>query len=204
MESTYRFRGHDLSGRRPVATVDLSYDDKSGIYLGGSGVVLLTGSDPGLLELQANIGVAHAIDGSLSYDVGITRSQYFERNGTTRDLHYTEFYAGLTRRNLSVHLYYSPDYLGPGVNTLYGEATLTVRPARLWTLTAHAGKNVYLSNRPAQVSPQGQYDWSLGVARQLGRFEAHLALSSGGPGRDRYSDGFHSRTAVTAGATIAF
>ena len=204
VESAYRFRGHDLSGRRPVVTVDVSYDDKSGVYLGGSAIVLLTGTDPGLMELQGDIGLARPIDGNLSYDIGITRSQYFKRNGVTRNVHYTEFYAGLSRRNLSVHVYYSPDYLAPGVNTLYGDATLTVRPAKFWSLTAHAGKMFYLANRPPQISRFGYYDWSLGVGRQLGRFEAHLTLSGGGPGRDYYSNGFHDRTAVTGGINVAF
>jgi hypothetical protein len=48
------------------------------------------------------------------------------------------------------------------------------------------------------------YDWRLGVAREFGNLEVHAAVSGGGPGRQRYYCEAHSRTAVTAGASLSF
>ncbi len=203
-ESAYRYRGHSLSAGKPVATIDLSYDDKSGIYLSGFGAFTVTGSDPGLLTAQADLGFAKRVTPRLALDAGVTHTEYTHRRGNAGSIGYTEFYAGVSRGKFSSRLYYSPDYLAAGVGTLYGEAELALEPHAHWGINLHAGKLVYVANRPRYANPNGQYDWSVGVSRQLGAVDLHATVSGGGPGRDYYVAEYHSRTAVTAGISYTF
>lgn len=203
LESDYRFRGRTLSDSHPVATADIGYDDRSGVYLGGAVTAVVTGSDIGILNVQGNIGFAKRLSSSLTLDVGVARSQYTSRL-RSRAVHYTEFYAGLSRHGFSTRLYYSPDYLTPGVGTLYGELDYAMSPADKWQLSAHAGKLVFVANRPAFAPRLGSYDWRVGVSRQLGRFSANGALVGGGPGQEYYGGELHKRVALVAGVRFAF
>lgn len=204
LESAYRVRGHSVSAGHPVATLDLSYDDKSGVYLGAGGTVVLTGGDPGLLAVRGDIGFAKRVAPRLTVDLGVTHTQYTERRGLSQTVGYTELYAGVTRGVLSSRLYYSPNYLGAGIGTLYGEVELAIEPVRNWSLSGHAGKLAYVANRPSYAGRAGQYDWSLAASRRLGAVDAHVAVSGGGPGRDYYLSSLHRRTAVTAGVSYSF
>jgi uncharacterized protein (TIGR02001 family) len=192
-----------LSDGRPVATADVGYDDKSGVYLSAAMTSVITGSDIGVLNVQGNIGFAKRLNSSLTLDVGVLRSQYTARL-RPRPFHYTEFYAGVSGHGFSTHVYYSPDYLAPGIGTLYGELDFAVSPADKWQLSAHAGKMVFVANRPAQAPPLGNYDWRIGVSRQLGRFSAHGAIVGGGPGQEYYAGDFHKRVALVGGLSFAF
>lgn len=203
IESDYRFRGRTLSDSRPVATADIGYDDKSGFYLGAAATAVITGSNIGVLNVQGNIGFARRLNSSLTVDVGVLRSQYTERL-RTRAVHYSEFYAGLSGHGFSTRLYYSPDYLASGVGTLYGELDFALTPVDKWQLSAHAGKMVFVANRPVQAPRLGSYDWRLGVSRQLGRFSAHAAVVGGGPGQEYYSGELHKRVALVGGVSFAF
>jgi len=204
LESDYRYRGHSLSSGEPVATASLDYDDSSGFFIDGSATGVLGGDRPGLLGVQGNIGYATRLNSKLSMDLGVLRTQYTSSYTGDRAAHYTELYLGFTRRSLSSRVYFSPDYFRGGISTLYGEIEGTIEPVRKWHLTAHVGGLLYL-NRPAPYAlRRDQYDWRLGVSRQLGTFELHLNLSSGGPGSDYYRGELRSRTAVVVGATRSF
>jgi uncharacterized protein (TIGR02001 family) len=202
-ETDYRFRGRTISDGKPVVTADIDYDDRSGFYLGGSMTASVTGSDPGVLNVQGDAGYARRVSPSLTIDLGIVRSQYTAKvHGTP--FHYTEFYAGLSSHGVSARLYYSPDYLAPGVGTLYGELEFAVSPLKHWQLSAHAGKLAFVANRPVFASPSGSYDWRVGVARQFGRFTLTASLTGGGPGQEYYDGDYHDRTAVVGGISFAF
>jgi uncharacterized protein (TIGR02001 family) len=204
IESDYRYRGHSLSSGHPVATASLDYDDASGFFIDGSITGVLGGDRPGLLGAQGNIGYATRLSSKLSMDVGVLRSQYTPSYTGDRAAHYTELYLGLTRQRLSSRVYFSPDYFHSGISTLYGEIEGAIEPARNWHLTAHIGGLLYL-NRPAPyASRRDQHDWRLGVSRQLGAFEVHLNLSSGGPGSDYYGGEPRGRAALVVGATRSF
>ncbi len=204
VDSDDRFRGHSLSSGHPVATANLDYDDASGFFIDGSVTGVLSGDRPGLLGVQGNIGYATRLNSKLSIDLGILRSQYTPSYTGDRAAHYTELYLGLTRRNVSTRVYFSPDYFHGGISTLYGEIEGAVEPAKDWHLTAHLGGLLYLSRPAPYANRRDQYDWRLGVSRQLGAFELHLNLSSGGPGQDYYGGEPRSRTALAIGATRSF
>jgi len=203
LESDFRFRGRTLSDSRPVATADIGYDDTSGLYMGAAATAVITGSDTGILNVQGNIGFAKRVNSALTFDVGVLRSQYTSR---LRDhaVHYTEFYAGLSSHGFSTRVYYSPDYLTPCVGTFYGELDFAMSPADKWQLSAHAGKLVFVANRPARAPRLGNYDWRIGVSRQLGRFSANAAVVGGGPGQEYYGGELHKRVALVAGVRFAF
>lgn len=204
LDSDDRFRGHSLSSGNPVAIASLDYDDASGFFIDGSATGVLGGDRPGLLGVQGNIGYATRLSSKLSLDVGVLRSQYTSSYTGDRAAHYTEVYLGLTRRNVSSRVYVSPDYFHSGITTVYGEIEGAIEPARNWHLTAHVGGLLYLNRPTPYAGRRDQYDWRLGVSRQLGAFELHLNLSSGGPGADYYGGELRSRTALVVGATRSF
>jgi len=203
IESDYRFRGRTLSDGRPVVTADVGYDDQSGFYLGAAATAVVTGDDVGVLNVQGNIGFAKRVTPSLTLDVGVLRSQYTTRL-RWRAVHYTEFYAGLSSHGFSTRVYYSPDYLARDVGTLYGELDYAMSPADKWQLSAHAGKMVFVANRPPLAPRLGNYDWRVGVSRQLGRFTARATLVGGGPGQEYYGGKLHKRVALVGGGSFAF
>lgn len=204
VDSEQRLRGHSLSAGHPVVTADLSYDDRSGIYVGASAVGVLSGDRPGLMSVQGNIGYAVRLGSSLSVDVGVLRTEYTSSFSGERAAHYSEAYVGLTRRNLVSRVYFSPDYFRTGISTLYGEVEASTEVLPHLQLNAHVGGLLYLNRPQLYVSRRDQYDWRLGASRQLGAFEAHLFLSSGGPGPDYYSREVRSRTALVLGVSRSF
>ncbi|HEX6742462.1 MAG TPA: hypothetical protein VF079_11800, partial [Sphingomicrobium sp.] len=48
-----------------------------------------------------------------------------------------------------------------------------------------------------------QYDWRLGIAREVGPASLHVIATGGGPGRDYYRDRWHNRTALIFGLSWA-
>lgn len=205
IESDYRLRGYSLSAGRPAATAQIGYDDESGLYLDLSATGVLGRDDPLFLGVQGNIGYARRVSRRLSIDGGVVRSQYRAPDRGNRSRDYTEFYFGLAADPLSARIYYSPDYYRYGVTTLYGEVEATVAPAKDWRINGHLGSLVYLTI-PAQYFPgrAARYDWRIGVARRLGNFDLHAALSGGGPNKEYYAGEPRSGTALTAGASWSF
>jgi uncharacterized protein (TIGR02001 family) len=203
LETDYRFRGRTLTGGHPAASAEIDYDDKTGLYMGASIAAAIAGPDPGVVNVQGNVGYANRLSTSLTIDLGVVRSQYTARvRGTP--FHYTEFYAGLSSHGLSARLYYSPDYLAPSVGTLYGEVEFSATPADKWQVSAHVGKLAFVANRPPAFSPSGSYDWRVGVSRQVGRISLQASVTGGGPGQEYYAGEYHERTAVVGGISLAF
>lgn len=205
VESDYRLRGYSLSAGQPVATAQIGYDDVSGVYLNLSATGEIGRDDPLFLGVQGNIGYARRLNHMLSIDGGIARNQYRSPDRASPAHNYTEVYLGLASGPFSARVYYSPDYDQADLSALYAEVEATFRPARNWRVNGHLGTHVYLAT-PAQY-PAGRaprYDWRLGVARELGSFDLHAALSGRGPGKDYYSGSFHGKVALTAGAAWNF
>lgn len=205
VESDYRLRGYSLSAGRPVATAQIGYDDDSGVYLNLSATGEFGRDDPLFLGVQGNIGYARRLNHVLSIDVGIARSQYRSPDRASRPHNYTEVYLGLASGPFSARMFYSPDYDQADVSALYAEVEATFRPAMNWRVTGHLGTQIPVST-PVRYLGGGaaRYDWRLGVARELGRFDLHAALSGSGPDKDYYSGSFHGKVALTAGAAWNF
>ncbi len=184
-----------------MGTASLSYDASSGFYASAFAVgALEEGSDhPVLLGAIGNVGYAKRLSPGLSIDGGVVDSEYPNRLGGYGATRYTELYLGLLTHNLSTRLYYSPNYYTPGQHTLYGEVDGSIRLPAEFHLNGHIGLLGYLRTPEGRTSRGTQYDWRIGLSRQLGPFDLHAAVSGGGPGDDYYDRIYHSRTALTAG-----
>lgn len=209
VQNDYRYRGYSLSDRDPVATVAVSYDDPSGVYVGGNLVGTFDDGEPALVALQGTLGYATRLSSELSLDAGVSRTEYgsYVLGG---DVDYTELYLGLASRNVTARVRYSPDYYRDDWETLYVELDGGVEVAPDWFVSAHTGQLTYLGD----ISPylaRHIYDWRLGGSRKLGPYGFHLELSGRlakrppalvAPGEDNplRADG----TAVVFGITRAF
>lgn len=196
-----QFRGYSLSNGRPVAILGLDYDDPSGLYGGASGTgVLRPGGDPAMLGIQVDGGYATRLDSDTSLDVGVTHSSYSHYSGASS---YTEVYAGILHSGLSSRISLSPHDFETGGWAAYGEVNGTINAAPKWSLDGHVGVLMPVGSRSAQGSYRPDFDWRIGVTRELGRLALHAAWSDGAPGRDYYGEMHHSRSALVLGATVA-
>jgi uncharacterized protein (TIGR02001 family) len=171
------FRGRSLTGGRPVATVDLSYDDTGGAFLGASATAVATAHEGvRLLALQGNIGYAHRISPRSAINFGITGAHYTEYYSGGRRADDLEIYAGLVTPHFSTQIHYSPHYFAPGVAAVYGNFEGALPIGENWRLTGHVG----LLRRVAETGiDDTAADWRIGVARRIGPVDLQLNWSSG-------------------------
>lgn len=200
--SDNRFRGYSLSEERPVAVLDLSYDDASGVYaaLSGSGVESREGLR--FLGVQLNGGYAKRLRSGLTLDVGAVHSAYTSYSGLGGSRSYTELYAGMTLKSVSSRLSISPDYFGRGW-TVHPEVTGQIQPARNLNISADIGLLIPLSHATYWKRSYAIYDARLGVDRAIGRFTLHGAVTSRGKDRNVYTGHRASRNAIIVGLSYA-
>ena len=199
------FRGRSLGDGRPVAIGDLSYDDLSGFYIGGSASGLATRhSGTQLLGLQAYAGYAHQVGSGPTLDAGIINARYTHYYSGGAGVDYTELYAGIITGHISSHIRYSPHYLGIRRPTVYGDVDGVVTPWDKWRLNAHAGLLVQAGGPTPLHGTRQRYDWRISVSREIGRFSLQLGWAGSGPGRDYYAGSPHGRSSFLAGATYIF
>jgi hypothetical protein len=205
IESDYRVRGISFSDGKPVASLTVAYDHPSGLYLAATGVV---GDTPqsGLRALgyQADLGYAARGPLGLVWDVGVANSRFTEYFSPRYELSYSEVYAGLAGKNLSAHLYYSPNYLGQDVATLYAEVDGVVHPAPHLRLFAHAGRLMPLDAPAGADFNRSQNDLRVGAALELKACELRLAWTSLQAHAYYPADQVLARHAVVFSATHAF
>lgn len=206
VESDFRLRGYSLSGGRPVAAARVGVDSGSGFYADASATtVLARGDEARFLGYQVDAGVAKRVGTLWTLDVGVAHNQFRAPYRGAFPYSYTEGYVGATHGPFSAYVFVSPNYFHSDNWTMYAQLEASVAPAPDWRLTAHVGSLVNLSAPEVYAGRvKTQHDWRLGVARELGAVEVHAALSSGGPGRQFYYGASHSRTVVTAGASVSF
>jgi uncharacterized protein (TIGR02001 family) len=205
IDSDDRLRGVSLSDGQPVANLNLSYDSQGGIYFGASATAVAT-RRAGLQNLGETVwlGYARRLDADISWDVGATNSVVTGYAGRRTRIDYSEVYAGMTRKDISVHLYYSPSYLGAGSQTLYAEVNGAVRPARAWRLFGHVGVLASLGGANVPYAGRTRYDARAGVAREFGALELSLAATTTTPGVEFPEGHSQSRTALILAAAYAF
>jgi uncharacterized protein (TIGR02001 family) len=199
--SDLRFRGYSLSEGRPVGILDFAYDDPSGLYAGASATgALRNGGNPAPLGLQLTGGYARRLKSGTMLDFGITHSTYSHYSTRRRGSSYTEIYAGIARGALSSRISLSPHYFERSRWAAYAEVNGSLNPAHKWTLDGHVGMHVPLRT-PSNERYRAEFDWRVGVSRELGRLSLHAAWSDGSPGYDFYRERRHSRSALVLGAT---
>ena len=178
-----------------MGTFDFAYDDPSGVYTSLSATAVANGGiEP--LRVEAGLGYAARLASGLTFDVGGVRSHYSHYSSQGHSNSYTELYVGIGRQAISSRLSFSPHYFNYGTWTVYGEVEGNIGLARKLQLNGHVGLLVPVRTSSNMAKYKDQYDWSVGLARELGRASAHVALSGGGPGRDHYREYHHSRTSL--------
>lgn len=184
-----------MSEGHPTASLELTYDAKSGLY-GGVGVRGVADAGPHFLSAEAYLGYVHRLPSGPSLDLGVTHwvySEYYRGEGGAQ---FSEAYVGLITRRFATHLYYSPSYFGSHLSTLYGEVDSAVQLAPRWRLTGHVGLlGITAGPLPAGIS-NVQYDARLGVSRAIGAFDAEFALTTAGPDPDFYEGRTRGRQGV--------
>ena len=98
----------------------------------------------------------------------------------------------MTYKFLSSRVAFAPHYFERRARTLYGEVDANISPARKFQLTGHVGLLVPVSYRDRSENLGTQYDWRLGISRELGRASLQLIATGGGPDRDYYRGRFHN------------
>jgi uncharacterized protein (TIGR02001 family) len=201
--SDAQFRAYSLSGGRPAGFLDFSWDDPSGAYAAASASAVATSGD-GLqpLGLQLNAGYAQRLSSGTTLDAGIVHSRYSRYSSRGSGKSYTEVYCGIAHGLFSSRVYFSPHYFNSGTSTLYGELEGGVAPAAKLRLTAHAGLLVPLRSNAGGDDYRPQYDWRLGIARELGRLSLQAAWTGGGRGRDYYRGREHRRNRLLLGLSF--
>ena len=182
--SDYRVRGYSISDGEPAASLSLSYDHPSGVYVGATAIGSFQDGEPELAGFQANAGYALRLSPQVSLDAGVSRSVYYYAYGS-RNLGYTELYFGVSAPHVSARVNYSPDYYRAGTSTLYAAVDGGIEPVTNWVLSAHAGIFSYLGWHPPYL-PRERYDWRIGAARKFGATSLRLDLSGrvqGSPAR---------------------
>jgi uncharacterized protein (TIGR02001 family) len=197
-----RYRGYTLSESRPVAIVDLYYDDPSGFYGTLSGKLVASEHD-GVrpLGLILNAGYAKRLTSGITIDAGVTHSAYSEYSDRAAARSYTEGYVGFSGKVLTARVYASPDYIKGG--SMYGEINANSEIAPKLRLTGHAGLLVPLDRSEHGYSYRREIDWRIGIARQFGQVTLQAAWTGVRPGQRLYRYGYHSREALVFGLTYA-
>ena len=106
VESDDRVRGVSLSDGNPVLSLNLTYDHVSGVYAGVSATTVAT-DHKGVEMLGDVVYLCYAgrFGPETSWDVGVSNSNVSVYPDIAYRYNYTELYAGITRNNLSAHLY---------------------------------------------------------------------------------------------------
>ena len=206
IESQYRLRSFAPSNRKPSASLNLSYDHKSGFYAGGSAIVFDASkgrvSQLGFMEYA---GFVKPLKHGPALDVGVFNTdltRYTDARATP--LKYTEVYAGATSRNVSLHAYYSPNYLRGGSHTVYLDVSGAVRPRDKWRLFARGGALIPVNDQARAGLLRTRYDVRAGVARELGPAELNLSWTYSWPPFTRPGQSTPPQGAWVLGATYFF
>jgi uncharacterized protein (TIGR02001 family) len=177
VQSDYRFRGISLTDRQPVATLDLAYDHPSGLYAGGSAIVM-DDEGPRAVGFIEYAGFATPRIGRVSLDFGVDNQNLAEYADKRYPLNYSELYVGVAGSHLSAHVYFSPNYFRRGVQTLYADVEGTMKPWADWRLFGHLGTTAPMGNIAGR---RQRYDLRAGVARQFGPLELQASVTATSP-----------------------
>jgi len=180
--SDYRFEGLSLSDGRPVLSASLAYDRKGGLYAGATALAVFAhhgGLQP--LGYVVYLGYSQRMSPDLSWDIGVANggvSQFLDKRYVDD---YTQIYIGLTKSNVSAHVYYSPSYFGESGGAVYVEVSGAVRPAPHWRLFGHAGLLADLGDHGDPDQSRVRADARAGLAREFKNFELRASVWATAP-----------------------
>jgi uncharacterized protein (TIGR02001 family) len=131
-----RFRGVSLSDGKPAAQFTVAYDHDGGAYAGAFASNVQFDPHSGRqLQMTGFAGYALRLRSGLSIDAGASYSGFTGGDS----YNYVELQAGVTTDSVAARVYYSPDYFGLGIRTVYGELNGSRRLTDRLKLVGHAG-----------------------------------------------------------------
>jgi len=178
----YRFEGLSLSDGHPVLSASLAYDRKGGLYAGASALAVFArhgGLQP--LGYVVYLGYSRRISPDLSWDIGAANGGVTQLLDKRYVDDYTQIYIGLTKGNVSAHVYYSPSYFGENGGAVYVEVSGAARPAPHWRLFGHAGLLTDLGDHGDPDQSQVRVDARAGLAREFKNFELRASVWATAP-----------------------
>jgi uncharacterized protein (TIGR02001 family) len=131
-----RFRGVSLTQGHFAAQLDVAYDHPSGLYAGA--FVSNVEFDPSSGQHTQGIGYAgyaRRLQSGWSVDAGAAYSDF----SNDADYRYWELHAGIASDVLSARLYFSPNYFGQSIHTVYAEVNGSYRLTERFRAIGHAG-----------------------------------------------------------------
>ena len=200
--SDYRVRGIAQTSLKPALQAGIDFAHKSGFYAGTSAsnvrwVKEFNGATKGSLELDLYGGFRDAIDGTLSYDVGVITYRYPRNNsgeagtpgaGLYANANTTEVYGALTYRIYTFKYNRSVgNFLGnlDSSGSQYFDLSAAIDLGNGFTLTPHVGRQLI----PNQSLPGNYTDGSLTLAKDFGKgLVATVAVIATNADRTFYTD----------------
>jgi hypothetical protein len=203
LQSDDRLRGVSVSDRRPVLSLNLADDFANGLYVGGSAIAQQTpGGQAGRLGHTEYVGYAARGSGGLVWDVGLDNQDLRVMTAKPVRLRYSEVYGGVSKDDLSARIYYSPNYLRPGLSVVYAEINRTLRPNDDWRLSGHLGAFQPLGGNSGTTVRRSRYDVRFDVVRLYRRAEFDLGWAMASP--PAAPEPHRSHGGLVAGVTLAF
>lgn len=197
-----RFRGVSLTQGQAAGQIEAAYDDDSGLYAGGlaSNAKLYPHAHQELLAV-GYAGYARRLPGGWSADIGAAYSTL----SADSDYDYVEMHVGVATDALSARLYYSPNYFGVSVHTLYGELNGSYRLTSRFKLIGHVGLLGVYSGQAARGSTDHPHpDLLVGAEYRIGAFSLQVARVFSDGATNLYPIADHARGVVTARLSVAF
>ena len=180
--SDYRLRGVSLSDRNPVLALSVSDDLANGVYLGGSAIgAAPSGDGARLVGNMEYAGYAARLENGLTWDVGLDNQVFRVPTPTPLRLSYSEAHVGLSNGDVSARLYYSPNYLRPGLSIAYLEVGGVLRPTDDWRVAAHLGFFKPLAGTGGTTVRRERTDVRLDIVRRFRSGELGLGWAAASP-----------------------
>jgi uncharacterized protein (TIGR02001 family) len=176
LDSDYVLRGVSMTDGQPTMSAALFYDHPSGAYGGVDLTAAATHSGVEALGHVADLGYAWRGKSGVAWDIGVQESRIGAEDSDNRSLHYVEVYAGLTKSDVSVHVYYSPDF-GSERKVLYVDVSAAAQPRAGWRVFGHVGASGPLGGDRSD-SEGLVWDANAGVARDYRNAELRLTWSA--------------------------
>ena len=181
--SDYDFRGVSLSAKDPALQGSIDYEDDSGFYAGAWASNIDYGSDvDGDIELNLILGWAGETSGGVGMDAGIVWYLYpgSSSSGSAEKIYdYLEIYAGASYGPVEFKQWYSNDYAGTDLDSLYSEVNASFELPAGFALNLHAGYNY------GKAFDGFEYlDFSVGLGYTTGNFDLELKFTGTDLGGD--------------------
>lgn len=205
VDSDYRFRARSLSGGKPVATIAVSYDDRSGVYSGAAVTGVLTGQKAGqLVSQQLYIGYARMVASDVDVDVGVSAYRYTSAYSAGRRELFGEVYIGATVGDVAGYVRYSPNYYGNAGPVVYFDIATNSEIAESMRLYTHAGLLIQASGAARLGSRRSRYDLQAGLAHESGRLTVKAEVTFGGPDDAYFGGVWRGRSSLQIGLQRRF